>query len=435
MLKISFLSFCLLNAWFAYNLYNPNFKSKRLMIPSFAAGWLVGELAFFVIGFQVLMTIIFVQLGAASGFLGNLGLLLNLASWFMYANFYLSAADTPNVFEDALRTSLGNEYSSVIDDAVLSSIPEKVEIERLLKPFSLDLPGVERIKNIEYDQQSGMHLKLDIYRSRDDKNDDKSKKPVLFQIHGGGWTHRFGSKNEQARPLMNHMASQGWISVSVDYRLSPQATFPEHIIDCKKALVWVKDNIAEYGGDPDFIVATGGSAGGHLSSLLALSANDPDFQPGFEEANTEVQACVPFYGVYDFANSNDLQANSGLASFVGKTVMKLRLKGNEEAYRKASPINRIHKDAPPFLIIQGDSDTLVSAPEAAYFASELDAISEQHVCYVELEGAQHAFDIFISSRSEHCKHGVNKYLSYVHAQYLAQEGRVEKVENSLSEAV
>ena len=74
-----------------------------------------------------------------------------------------------------------------------------------------------------------------------------------------------GSKNEQALPLMNHMALRGWICVSTDYRLSPTSTFPEAIIDCKEALAWIKENIAEYGGDPEFIVVTGGSAGGHLS--------------------------------------------------------------------------------------------------------------------------------------------------------------------------
>ena len=64
-------------------------------------------------------------------------------------------------------------------------------------------------------------------------------------------------------------------------------------------MAWVKEHIAEYGGDPAFVAVSGGSAGGHLCALLALTAGDPAFQPGFEEADTSVDACVPFYGVMD----------------------------------------------------------------------------------------------------------------------------------------
>lgn len=420
MLCFIYLLFVALNVWFAYNLYHPNFRGLRMMVPSFVAGWLVGELAFFVILVQLVLTVLFIQAGAVDGFFGNLALIANVGAWYFYVQHYLSANDVPDVFEDAFKSSLGPDYETALRPESLKALPQSVEIERLLKPFSLDLPDVERIKNIQYDQQDGINLRLDIYRKRGEQHSADDKKPVLFQIHGGAWTHRLGSKDEQARPLMNQMAHHGWISVSINYRLSPKATFPEHIIDCKKALAWVKEHIAEYGGDPDFIVATGGSAGGHLSALLALSANDPTFQPGFEDVDTTIQGCVPFYGVYDFTNANDLHANDGLSGFLQKSVFKMPLKESEAHYQQASPLHRIHEDAPPFLIIQGDSDTLVSAPEAAYFAARLRDTSKKSVCYVEIEGAQHAFDIFVSLRSEHCKHGVQKFLSYLHDQYLAK---------------
>lgn len=68
----------------------------------------------------------------------------------------------------------------------------------------------------------------------------------------------------------------------------------------KQALAWVKANIAEYGGDPDAVCITGGSAGGHLTALAALTPNDPKWQPGFEDADTSVAAAVPVYGRYDW---------------------------------------------------------------------------------------------------------------------------------------
>ena len=419
-MKVAYLLFVALNVWFAYNLYQPSYKNLRLMVPSFVAGWLVSELAFFVIVLQLVLTVFFIQCGAVSGFLGNLALIANVGAWFFYVQHYLSANETPDVFEGALRSTFGPDYEEQIRPEKRQTIPQGVEIERLLKPFSLDLPDVERIKNVQYDQQDGVNLRLDVYRKKGETHSVDSKKPVLLQIHGGAWTYRLGSKDEQGRPLMNHLASNGWLCVSINYRLSPKYSFPAHIIDCKKALVWIKENIAEYGGDPDFVVATGGSAGGHLSSLLALSANDPNFQPGFEEADTSVQACVPFYGVYDFTNANNLHANNGLKGMLQKSVFKKKMKDNLEEFKQASPMHRINEDAPPFLVIQGDADTLVSGPEAAFFAANLGDVSKSSVCYVELEGAQHAFDVFVSLRSEHCKHGVHKYLSYIHSQYLAK---------------
>ena len=82
----------------------------------------------------------------------------------------------------------------------------------------------------------------------------------------------------------------------------------------KRAIAWIREHVAEYGGDPDFIVVTGGSAGGHLRALAALTANEPEYQPGFEDADTTVQAAVPYYGVYDFAGSTGLRSASGCAT-------------------------------------------------------------------------------------------------------------------------
>ncbi|EUA50325.1 alpha/beta hydrolase fold family protein [Mycobacterium xenopi 3993] len=84
-----------------------------------------------------------------------------------------------------------------------------------------------------------------------------------------------GGKRHQAYPLMSHLVELGWVCVAINYRLSPRSTWPDHIVDVKRALAWTKTHIAEYGGDPDWIAITGGSAGGHLSALAALTANNP----------------------------------------------------------------------------------------------------------------------------------------------------------------
>lgn len=114
---------------------------------------------------------------------------------------------------------------------------------------------------------------------------------MLIQVPGGAWA--LNGRRPQAYTLMSRMVQLGWICVSIDYSKSPRSAFPAHLIDVKRAIAWVRENIADYGGDPDFIAITGGSAGGHLASLAALTPNDPDFQPGFEDADTTVQAVAP----------------------------------------------------------------------------------------------------------------------------------------------
>ena len=126
----------------------------------------------------------------------------------------------------------------------------------------------------------------------------------MIQVHGGGWIA--GSRLEQGIPLLNHLAANGWIGFAVDYRLSPRATMPEHVIDVKRAIAWVRAHADELGVDPERIALTGGSAGGHLTALAALTADDKALQPGFEDADTSVAAAVPFYGIYDFTDPDTL---------------------------------------------------------------------------------------------------------------------------------
>ena len=162
---------------------------------------------------------------------------------------------------------------------------------------------------------------------------------MLLQIHGGAWM--IGNKDQQGLPLMYHLAARGWVCVSANYRLSPRATFPDHLVDLKRALAWIRENADEYGMDPDFVVVTGGSAGGHLASLVALTPNDPEYQPGFEAADTTVQACVPFYGVYDFTDRRGIWKRSLLRPMLEHRILKKRFRDDPEAFEKASPMSRV----------------------------------------------------------------------------------------------
>ena len=180
--------------------------------------------------------------------------------------------------------------------------------------------------------------RLDLHRSRS----PNGLMPMLVQIHGGGW--RRGSRESQGRPLVHHLAELGWLCASIDYRLSPEATFPDHLEDVKRAIAWLRTNAEEFGGDPKFVAVTGGSAGGHLAALAALTGNESDLQPGFETANTSVQACVPLYGIHDLLDRNRVRYPW---PFVEATVMKVSPADDPEAWDRASPLTRVNEALRP----------------------------------------------------------------------------------------
>jgi acetyl esterase/lipase len=219
-----------------------------------------------------------------------------------------------------------------------------------------------------------------------------------MQIHGGGWV--IGSRSEQGLPLLGHMAAQGWVGFNVDYRLSPWATYPDHLDDITAALAWIREHADDYGIDPDFVCITGGSAGGHLCALLALTADPP------------VAAAVPFYGVYDFTRDGAFGEDERVYSlFLESWVMKAFVDEEPARYADASPIHHVHADAPPFLVIHGDRDTLAPVEDARAFVAKLRKVSQQPVAYAEMRGAQHAFEIFPSVRSARVIEGVERFLT------------------------
>ncbi|OMC44992.1 carboxylesterase [Mycobacterium sp. IS-2888] len=253
----------------------------------------------------------------------------------------------------------------------------------------------------------GRHL-LDIWRRHDLLPGRRA--PVLIQVPGGAWA--VNGKRGQAYTLMSRMVELGWICVSIDYSRSPRSTFPAHIIDVKRAIAWVRENIADYGGDPDFIAITGGSAGAHLASLAALTPNDPEFQPGFENADTTLQAVAPYYGVYDFTSTENM--HELMMPFLEQIVMRARYADAPEKFRAASPISYAHAEAPPFFLLHGEKDELVPCGQARAFCAALRAAGAPTVAYAELANAHHAFDITPTVRSRLAADAVADFLGVVY---------------------
>jgi acetyl esterase/lipase len=213
---------------------------------------------------------------------------------------------------------------------------------------------------------------------------------------------------------MYHLASRGWVCVAINYRLSPKGTWPDHLVDCKLALKWVREHIAQFGGDPDYVVVTGGSAGGHLTAMMGLTANDPEFQPGFEAVDTRVRAMVPFYGVFDWCDRYGIRGRGdGLRRLLERYVVKRKRDDVPEVYDNASPLSHVRPDAPPALVVHGTLDTLAPVEEAREFVRQLRDASNAPVAYAELRGAHHAFEIFHSIRELHAVAGVDQFLAWL----------------------
>jgi acetyl esterase/lipase len=277
-----------------------------------------------------------------------------------------------------------------------------------LSPFRLGDRAVVRVDEVRYAPGAGRRHLLDVYRARH----EVSAAPVLLQIHGGAWVS--GGKRTQGRLLMNRLARAGWVCVANNYQLSPAVRHPEHLVNCKRALAWIRAHIAEYGGDPTRVVVTGGSAGGHLAALVALTANDPAFQPGFETVDTSVLACVPMYGAYSLT---ELFAWTGRARRVGAWMGRLVAGGDvataRDVFDRASPLVAVHGGAPPFLVMHGTVDNLVPVEQARRFVLALRAVVPDTVVYVELPGAPHAFDVVRSVRTTAALDGVERFVSWV----------------------
>lgn len=411
-MSVFFFILSLVSVALTYNVLRPIYSHPKWIVPSFLLGWLVGELALHVVAVQLVLVFSFAWCGVVTGFWGAVSMMIFAGSWLMLTYFYFSSYKSKVLMDSIVIPHRRGDQNSNWKRH------DEVDSAKLIRPFSIfKNEPVEVIKDVVFDEVDGFKLKLDIRRSHQLKAETEKGAPVLLQIHGGAWTHGYGSKNEQAIPLMHEMANQGWICVAISYRLSPKATFPDHIVDCKKALVWVKEHIAEYGGNPDFIVATGGSAGGHLSSLLSLTPNVKEFQPGFEEKDTSVQGCVPIYGIYDLMDSQKLRPNPGLDIIMRKNIIKERKEDNPELYGMMSPLRHVNADAPPFLVVHGDKDSLTSLGEAQYFASRLDQVSTQSIEFAEVPGGQHGFEVFPSLRCEFVVKGVAERMSQWHRDY------------------
>ena len=372
------------------------------------------ELAWIWLPLQIGLSVLFSYSGGLEHWLGQAGLVVLLLTWPGLVWSIWKSTRAGAAVEQALQKELGRDYRDEIAESQRGLLRINTRFSDWRKPVAMKRPGVEVIRDVPYGP-GGVRQQLDIYRPTEIP---PGGCPVLLQIHGGAWV--VGDKGGQALPLMNLLASKGWICVAANYRLSPSVGFPTHLVDCKSALCWIREKGREYGMNTDFVAVTGGSAGGHLSALMGLTENRADLQPEHPDTDTSVQACVPFYGVYDFlVRYNQHPNQQTYQAFVSDKVMYESPEQNPELWDLASPVAQVHADAPPFMVVHGELDSLAVVGEGRVFSEKLREASNNPVVYAELPGAEHAFETVHSLRTEKTIDAVHRFLEWALSRHRA----------------
>ena len=236
---------------------------------------------------------------------------------------------------------------------------------------------VHIIRDVVYRDVPGDRQVIDLYLPPGPP--PRGGRPVIVAIHGGGW--RKFSK-EEYEPTVAPLAKLGFIVAVPDYRLSRPAspTWPINLAEVRDAVRWVRAHAGETGANPNRIAAMGESAGGHLAAMLGTDLEA-------SSTSARVQAVVDFYGPSDLAA---LDATSPAASGPIRQYLGAAPAQNPATYADASPVTHVSADNPPFLIVQGTADTVVTPSQSQELSATLSRAGVANRLVI-VPGAGHGF--------------------------------------------
>ena len=223
--------------------------------------------------------------------------------------------------------------------------------------------------------------------------------PALVWIHGGGWTG--GTKNEaRAKNVCGTLAAAGYVAVSIDYQLGAGA-WPTNLHDCKNAVRFLRAHAAKYRLDPNRIAVAGGSAGGHLALMVALTAGVAGLEPTgaatpYPGLASDVRCVANFYGITNLLTRQETDKAgkpSGALKLGGGSLTVFGAESAESpVLRVASPVTYVAKTSVPVLTLHGRADATVDYGQA----EELDRVARERGALhqvIFLEGVGHTFDL------------------------------------------
>jgi acetyl esterase/lipase len=260
---------------------------------------------------------------------------------------------------------------------LLAFLPLPAMAQKLTVPDDvIFVPGVE------YANPDGQHLRLDLARPKT----GHGPFPAVVCIHGGGF--RAGTR-QGYDGLCLRLAHEGYVAVTITYRLAPRYPFPAAVHDCKAAVRWLRASARTYHIDPDRIGVTGGSAGGHLALFLGVTGGVREFEGdgGHPDQSSRVACVVCYYGPSDFTKSygKSVDAADVLPLFLGGDLKTAR-----HRHVVASPLYWVTPDASPTLCVHGTKDPYVAYEQAVWMVDRLKA-ADVEAELLTLEGAGHGF--------------------------------------------
>jgi acetyl esterase/lipase len=261
--------------------------------------------------------------------------------------------------------------------------------------------GVTGISDVTYESLPGFRpLTLDLYLPAD----RNPLHPLVLYIHGGGWTtghSRQSGAFDDFPGVLASLAARGYLVASLNYRLSGEAPFPAAIQDVKAAIKFIRAHGDEYGVDKSRGVVWGGSAGGHLAALAALSCGVMELEPTLPpnptpdalhvaEQNDCMQGAVTWYGVFDLSMVPSLNGSD----VPSPTIRKFLNCGDTACAAKtleaASPIHYVNANSPPFLLVHGSADKTVDPKQSTHFKEAMDGAGA-HAELLMIPSVDHSF--------------------------------------------
>ncbi len=274
---------------------------------------------------------------------------------------------------------VGEPRDETLDEAYLESL--KTEVHPKNPPIVSE--GVLFRFKVIIGKAGNRNLTADVFTP---KKIPSEPRPAIVFLHGGSWM--FGSPN-QFHYHSDYLAGKyGFFAVSVDYRLSGEAQFPAALQDAKCAIRWVRSHAKKLNIDPQRVVICGGSAGGHLSSMVATTAGVKEYEGsgGHQGFPSHANAAVIFNGEFDMWDLVEKKSLiDAMRQFIGGTAEEM-----PEKYDELSSIKRIDSKTPPTLLLHGTEDRCVSHEQAVAFFNRLKEVGI-HAELELYEGKPHAW--------------------------------------------
>jgi acetyl esterase/lipase len=260
--------------------------------------------------------------------------------------------------------------------------------ETLSRPEAVSAADEKRVRVVKDVAYLGADRseKLDLYLP---VTDTGPARPAMVIIHGGGW-YRGDKAANREQNIGQNLAAAGYVCASINYRLAKDSrdtvsrlrdVWPGALDDCKTAVRFLRRHAGRYNIDAEHIGAIGGSAGGHLAALLAVTDAEDGLDPDelYAEFSCRIQAVVPMYGVHDVLQHARLRGCR-----IDEDVKKL--------CREASPLTYVTAGDPPALILHGTMDALVPIDQSLILQSHLQAAGVRTRVFV-IQGAPHSFHL------------------------------------------